>query len=57
MCIQVTNPLLLFRRLKINQKYHGSFAFILEKGAVGNTRESRLAGVYIAGKFFHKFVR
>ncbi len=36
MYMQVTNPLLLFRRLKIHHKFRGSYAFILEEGAVTN---------------------
>jgi hypothetical protein len=39
MCIQVTNPLLLFPRLKINHQACGSYAmyaFILENGVVEN---------------------
>jgi hypothetical protein len=37
MCMQVTNPILLFHRLKINQKSCGRYVFILETGAVVNS--------------------
>jgi hypothetical protein len=38
--MQVTNPCVLFHRLKINHKSHRSYAVILEKGAVTNNEKN-----------------